>query len=257
MKKIIYYFSGTGNSLQVARDLSQLLGDTALCAIPNAAEINLSAEVMGIVFPVYLWGVPEMVLKFTERIRGDVSDKYFFAIATYKSDAGDAIGQLNREMKKSGIELSAGFTIPMPGNNIIYYDVEPQQVINDKLSVCRDKFTEIAHFINLKQEVMPSAALADRFIKTRLLHNVLVRTFHNADNRFWAEPVCTGCGICSKICPAHNITMVDYRPVWQHHCQQCTACINLCPNMAIQYAKTTKARQRYVNPNVNTSDLYR
>lgn len=32
-KKTIFYFSGTGNSLQVSKDIASQLGDTELCSI--------------------------------------------------------------------------------------------------------------------------------------------------------------------------------------------------------------------------------
>lgn len=257
MKKIIYYFSGTGNSLQVARDLSQILGDATIKSIGSTANVDLSAEAIGIVFPVYLWGMPKIVSQFIEKMRGDTTDKYFFAIATYKSQAGDAIGQIQRKMKGCGIKLSSGFIVPMPGNNIIYYDVEPLQIRESKLSTCRNKLIEIAQTIGSKQETLPTVSITEKLLKTGLLHNLLTNTFKNSDKQFWVESTCNGCNVCSKVCPVNNIIMRDNHPVWQHHCQQCLACINLCPNKAIQHGKTTHNNQRYINPTVDIADLFR
>lgn len=56
MKTEIYYFTGTGNSLVVARDLTKELNGE-LIAIPSVMSketINIDAEVIGIVFPVYI-----------------------------------------------------------------------------------------------------------------------------------------------------------------------------------------------------------
>ncbi len=257
MKTVIYYFSGTGNSLQVARNLSQLLGDATINSISSTANVDLSAEAIGIVFPVYLWGMPEMVSQFIKKMKGNTTDKYFFAIATYKARAGDAIGQVQRKMRRLGLKLSSGFSVSMPGNNIIFHDVESLQMQESKLSACRNKLVEIAQAINVKQETIPTASIADRLYRTGFLHSVLTNTFKNLDKQFWIEPTCNGCNICSKVCPVCNIKMIDNHPVWRHNCQQCLACINLCPNKAIQHGKTTNNKQRYMNPTVSITDFFR
>ena len=257
MKTIIYYFTGTGNSLYVARGLAALLDDSSLTAISSNIDTDLSAPVIGIVFPVYLWGIPKMVAQFIERMKGDIFGKYFFAVATYKSQPGDVIGQLRRKMMQCGMKLSIGFTVPMPGNNIIFYDIEPTKVIESKLNACNKSLTAIAQAVSSKQKTFPRVTCSDRFIKTGLLHPILAGTFDKSDRNFWTEPSCNSCGVCAKVCPSNNISILDGHPVWQNHCQQCLACMHSCPAEAIQYGKTTRGRQRYINPEINTSDLFR
>ncbi len=257
MKRIIYYFSGTGNSLQVARELSRLLGESTVKAISGATDMDLSAGALGIVFPVHLWGVPGMVSRFIEKIQVDSSGKYFFAVATYKSQAGDVIGQLGRKMHRHGMKLSAGFTVPMPGNNILYYDVEPVQVRESKLKACENELVEIARSVASKREVMPAATLAGTLLQTGLLHRLLTNMLKNMDKQFWTDSRCTGCQACAKVCPSGNIKFVDSRPVWQRNCQQCLACINWCPHEAIQHGKSTGNKERYVNPAISISELFR
>jgi len=64
MKNIIYYYSGTGNSLWVARLLAAELGETKLISMAHMEEQHLASEteVVGLVFPVHIGGVPKMVL---------------------------------------------------------------------------------------------------------------------------------------------------------------------------------------------------
>jgi len=60
MNKIeIYYFSGTGNSLVVARDIAEKMNGN-LISIPSVMDkesITTDADVIGIVFPVYYLGI--------------------------------------------------------------------------------------------------------------------------------------------------------------------------------------------------------
>ena len=56
MSRVIYYFSGTGNSLKVAKDVAALLDNTQLKRIRNNSleESSVSNhDTIGIVFPVY------------------------------------------------------------------------------------------------------------------------------------------------------------------------------------------------------------
>ena len=67
--------------------------------------------------------------------------------------------------------------------------------------------------------------------------------------KFRVTDNCTGCGLCSTICPAHAIEMKEGRPVWtKKKCLKCCGCINRCPVSAIQYGRRTESRGRYVNP---------
>ncbi len=257
MKAVIYYFTGTGNSLHVARGLSSLMADSSIIPISGNIEPNPSAPVIGIVLPVYLWGIPKAVAQFLERVKGDVGGKYFFAVATYKSQTGDALGQMRRKMMKCGMKLTAGFYVPMPGNNIIMYDIEPSHIRDSKLSACDKKLTEIVRAVEGRQETLPSAPLAERVFLTGWLHSVLTGMFEKGDKNFWIEQTCNGCGTCARVCPVGNIEMADGQPVWQHRCEQCLACIHACPAQTIQYGKTTCGRQRYIHPQIDITDLFR
>ena len=57
MKTIIYYFTGTGNSLAVAKKITAVLGDCDLVPIASlqstTADITPAADRVGIVNPVY------------------------------------------------------------------------------------------------------------------------------------------------------------------------------------------------------------
>lgn len=120
MKTTLFYFSGTGNSLKVAKDLAGELGDTELIPIAKAIdkELALSADRIGIIFPVYMWGMPLIVNRFVQKIR---TDKYVFAITTCGSFAAGTLLRTANYLKANGVKLSAGFVIVMPGNYIPMY----------------------------------------------------------------------------------------------------------------------------------------
>lgn len=77
---VIYCFSGTGNSLYAANKISAEI---------NAEVVNMKsvgecdADVIGIVFPVYFWGLPKTVERFLGDIRITNKNAYIFAVITY------------------------------------------------------------------------------------------------------------------------------------------------------------------------------
>ena len=59
---MILYFSGTGNSLYAARRLAELTGDDVRPLLSlRETPLEKGAEAVGIVFPVYAWGMPRIV----------------------------------------------------------------------------------------------------------------------------------------------------------------------------------------------------
>ena len=79
----IFYFTGTGNSLAVARNIADELGNTELISISKVINENVSPDApkIGLVFPVYMWGIPNMVVDFVNKLH-ITEDQYIFAVAT-------------------------------------------------------------------------------------------------------------------------------------------------------------------------------
>ena len=72
MSKVeIYYFSGTGNSLHVARELQKRIPESKLIpmvSLLNEDIIETKGETIGFVFPVYLSSTPAPVRRFLKKI---------------------------------------------------------------------------------------------------------------------------------------------------------------------------------------------
>lgn len=255
MKTIIYYFTGTGNSLQVAMELSKKINNATLLRISEGMKVDLSAEQIGFVFPVHLWGVPKIVERFLATMPLNMEGKYLFAIATYKSQAANVIGQVAKILKRTQNRLSSGFVIEMPGNNIIYYDAEPDTIQNKKINDCLMRLEKIADTINIQRKIIPNASVFETVFFTGFLHTALSKSFNSSDKNFWINSHCTHCGMCAEVCPVGNISIKGGKPIWNHNCQQCVACINSCPNNAIQYGKTTIDKKHYINKKIGVEGL--
>jgi len=259
MKTVIYYFTGTGNSLAAAKKITAGLGDCELVPIASLAEttgdIVPSAGRVGIVCPVYFVGLPAMVAEFASRIRFR-DGQYVFAIATFGgTGAAPALRQLDGILWQHAARgLDAGFRVKMPGNYILMY--EPPQGKKQK-SLLAAAGTEIAKITKVVQDCRrqdPPRSFSGQIVHA-LMYGRFIGRVHEKDRAFSVTERCTGCGTCAAVCPAHNIKLVQNRPVWQHRCELCCSCIHNCPAQAIQAGTGTLTRQRYRNPDVTVAEL--
>ncbi|MCK9306939.1 MAG: EFR1 family ferrodoxin [Methanoculleus sp.] len=260
MKTVIYYFTGTGNSLAAARAIAGALGDTDLVPIASLKDvpgaITPQADRIGIVCPVYDGGVPVMVAEFAERL--DLARaNYMFAVVTMGGMGVSALHQLNGIFKEQqNRALDAAFAVSMPGNFPPLYH-PPAGEKRDKILLAADKrLDEIAEAIDQGRAVPPGFAPISRLVKA-LTYGPFVKQVHGASENFTVSDACTGCGTCAKVCPAGNITLADGRPVWERQCELCCACLHFCPVEAIQLHVMlgTEGRGRYRHPELAVGDM--
>ncbi len=258
MKITIFFFTGTGNSLKIARSICDKLDDCELIPIAKVWQIKdfkATSEKVGFIFPLYYSGLPKIVYDFAINIDLSKSD-YFFAVVISGGGVSDLpLQQLGRILKAKAKKLNAGFLIPMPNNYIIGYDIHSEQRQKDFFRKAIEQVESLSEIVklngdNLNQDILEKdLGRADRF-NTKFRENV-----NESDKSFYAEDNCSGCGICENLCPVNNIILVDGEPQWQHRCQQCLACINFCPEKSIQFGTHTLKTQRYHHPEITLQDI--
>ncbi|MBU4212817.1 MAG: 4Fe-4S dicluster domain-containing protein [Verrucomicrobia bacterium] len=263
MNTILYYFSGTGNSLVIARDLAAALVNTTLIAIPRAlqepvagaADAAAAVDAVGIVFPVYAWGPPRIVTDFINS-RTWNGIPYLFAVCTCGGFPGGTLTQVERALRARGGNLSAGFSIVMPGNYTALYGAIAEAKQQKLFARARARVAEIAELIKARRNrpVEKSFLLVNWL--TGLLYKFGMPKFKTADTKFWVMDTCTHCGLCVKVCPRLNIDLQDDRPQWHGNCEQCMACLQWCPVEAIQFSRATQKRKRYHHPAIKAKDLF-
>jgi len=289
MKPVIYYFSGTGNSLFIAKDLATKLNCTytSIPVIISNETIVPTSTVIGIVYPVYHQGIPCIVKKFIGKIT-NLKNKYIFAIATYGDNLTLSLEHLNSALKAKNGYLSAGYGIKMPYNYIKpskfgvgFYDsftLSPPNEDNQN-TMFRDydkKSESILNAIQAKKQVPieKDSVVIERLVDFFNLRNSLAKkswlkvsgyngktpnTFMQSiplmDCGFKVEKICNGCKTCLKVCPSNNICFIDNKPMFNHRCEQCFACLQWCPTEAIQFGKSTEGARRYHHPEIQLDEM--
>ncbi|QNO15434.1 4Fe-4S ferredoxin [Alkalicella caledoniensis] len=253
----IYYFTGTGNSLKVAKDIAREIGDCTLTRITSevsAGELQCQSVRIGIIFPVYYYGLPIMVKKFIENFNTNPKN-YIFAIATCGGSVGASMNQIEMLLSLKGLSLSAGFRIVMPDNFQLMYG-PASETKQQKLFKQQESFTKDMVEIVRDNRLIPFREQGKYF--TKVLGGIFSKTFNpkGKDQNFWTQQSCNGCGICGKVCPADNIEIIQGKPVWRNNCELCLGCMQWCPQKALQYKQGTVKRARYQHPEIKVKELY-
>lgn len=254
MSSKIYYFSGTGNSLAVAREVKNSLNDKGsvvpLSIFRNEECVQIDTDILGLVFPVYFMNIPNIVKSFIKKLKFK-TNPYIFAIATCNRTPGVSLIELNKCLIRKEKVLSAGFVIYMPGNAL----VTPHNVEIERLNNYKTRVTEISTNINNRNI---NKIEGKDSIKTRIL-SLICKSFgkqlYLTPKNVSCTSECAGCGICEKVCPLNNIKIVNKRPYWRENCSTCLACFHWCPKKAIKGGAMLNKRDRYHHPEVSVEDM--
>lgn len=256
METTLYSYTGTGNSLWIAQKLGERLGNAECIPITRAGanRIQPAFRTVGFIFPVHIWGIPSRVVDFLNRLEADPS-KYYFAVAVHAGQVAATLIQLEKLLHRKTLKLSAGFSIAMPSNYIPWNGADPPEKQQRTFAAATAKLDCIASSVLSRQETDPEKGPFWQNILFSLFYRWTFSRVAGMDKAFSSDDKCTQCGICEKICPAQNIDLVQGKPCWKHHCDQCLACIQWCPEEAIQYGKSSAHKKRYHHPEISLKQM--
>lgn len=255
---MIFYFSGTGNSLYVAQKLKDDDGSELINMADALNKKQFSYKVgknekIGFIFPVYFNGLPDIVFEFVDNLTIESDSKPFiYSIITCGASIGNADKMLEKKLKQKDIQLDSSFSVTMPSNYVIMYDVPH---IEKQKSTLQNADSEIEEIIRLLEDNKKGNFSNHGLISIISPIVYPIYGFYRKTKKFNVTDSCNGCGLCEEICPSGVIKLESGHPVWmKEKCSHCSSCINRCPTFAIQYGNSTLKRGRYINPNVKFSD---
>lgn len=256
----IFYFSGTGNSYWVSKQIQNKFKNFKLVRITKKLirqNNPVKSQQLGFVFPVYAFGLPRMVHEFIIKTLIN-KPKYLFAIATHGGNAANTLNIFQKLLSKKSLVLNSAFELEMPGNYIRFsYPIQEKQKKDYKnLLNASEKLQTIISKIQTFQNISPKETTLDVKFSSKFIP-FLFNLFYKREDRFFlCSDDCIGCGRCSKICPSENIILInDKKPKWLHNCLFCMACLNWCPENAIFYKNKEKYPNYYHHPDVKASEL--
>jgi NAD-dependent dihydropyrimidine dehydrogenase PreA subunit len=268
---IIYYYSGTGNSLHVTRELKQRLPGTEIVPILSVLKEGITvqgAKQVGLVFPIYVSTIPKPVRAFLDLINLS-SIQYLYTVTTNGGIPGKVDYLVYKLLQSKGFELDYYASLKMIVNTAT--GLMPAFMINKKWAdlIHADKVAK------MELELQKELELVAKSIKNRaknigpdcqptLARKALLSITEkisplekaNAVN-FFVDQDCNGCGTCEKVCPSEKVKLTDGRPEWSEkiQCYYCYACFNFCPQQAILVKGYKYKTGRYRHPNVSAADI--
>lgn len=252
-KNIVYVFTGTGNSLKVAKDIAVALSDCKIISMGSDTQYDLEGEyeTIGFVFPTYYRGEPRKVREFIRHLNLQHNkNAYYYAVTTMGKYDGNTLYHIRKLLKRKGITLHYAKALDMFSNYVISYDM--RDTIAEETKQSEIDFEPILQ--DIKNRKTNKVARIEPF--QEIAYRSLIKFVPEMDKYYSVSDDCIKCGICEKVCPVGNIGIDEVgHPFFKHHCEQCIACIQFCPKKAINYKDKTQSRKRYTHPAIKYTDL--
>ena len=249
---MVFYFTGTGNSLYVAKELEE-----KRISIPQAIhgeKMVFEADKVGVVCPLYGHEMPGMVKEFLRKAMFQTT--YFYLVLTYgKRHGGGA--ELAWEFLAS-CQRQADYinTIMMVDNYLPGFDMEEQLAINPEKNV-EEHIEAIRRDIVARKRLIQPATEEDRGWHRAFLERTAGEPEKLWKNLYEVTGDCIGCGVCTRVCPGGCIRVENQKAVnTGENCQVCMACIHHCPKNAIRLTIPEKnPDKRYHNEFIRLTEI--
>ena len=256
-KNVIIYFSGTGNSLYVAKNIGKSL-DYELINVKDINDLRLDfrGSTLGLVFPTYYARVPKIMEEFISKLTIS-SDAYLFVVITHGGGPSIVLNRLKKILSDK-VDRSSGFLVKMPGNNIFNYGAA------DEKKILRTIHRSDKRIIDIVKRIQENECKWDRsyiLIDTAIdlifggVTDKIIADIKRTSESFTVDDTCSSCQQCAVLCPGENIYFNKNLPYWRSNCEKCGACIQWCPNQSIDWKGKTSKRKRYRNPFIEVSEL--
>ena len=266
-KRIVLYFTGTGNSLYVAR---QLAGKHAeVLSIPQMVKqgrYEFEADEIGIVYPIYGHMPPYMVRQFIQKAR--LKSAYKFAVLTYGARKCDAVEIWDGISRKAGYAFDYIGTIIMVDNWLPNFDMNEQILIDKHIPENLQKIAaDLAAQRRWHEPVTEEERQMHRGFMQWTKLDPEVGFLMKSEKCFTVTDACIGCGACVSVCPRGNYELTSAGVKMSGDCEYCFACIQNCPQKAIRFLRSEDGSfpdgrernpdARYRNEHISLMDIKR
>lgn len=244
----IFYFTGTGNSLYIAKRFG---GE--LYSIPQVLKGDANIfedEKIGIIFPTYGFSIPTIVREFIEKIT--LKSPYIFAIMTCGNNSGDSTKYFTFFAKKHNIKVNYSNSIKMVGNHIPLVDIDKEKSLDKNIE---ENINKLIKDVSNNRNYINSGMIIGSILRSAIN---IVNKVHPIDtpNNYSVNEDCIKCSSCVKVCPRANVSYNESKQIiFGKHCESCLSCVNNCPKKAIKVKGDKNPNARFRNENVSLKEI--
>lgn len=251
-ENVIFCFSGTGNCLDLAKNIAHGLGGADIVMMRSAPAVTdvQEAKRVGFVFPCYGGGAPADALTYAKTIRVS-PEAYTFGVSQSASYPGTGLAALNaivplRYWKTVTHQCSCIWLFP---HRLMVPPLSPEKAQKRSETLARQIAQDILAGKQSPKAPPKNALNAAENKAWPLIAKKKAAAFRVSES-------CIVCGQCVRLCPRGNIRLENGRAVIGTNCIQCLGCLQYCPQGAISIGKITDKREHYHNPNIRAEELY-
>lgn len=224
---MIFYFTGTGNSLYIAKQIED--DPISIPQVIHKESREFSADSIGVVAPVYGHEMPPMVKDFLKN--AVFHTDYFYIILTYGNRHGGAAELAKQFCEEYGIAVHYINVIVMVDNWLPGFDMNEQKKIDKRID---ENMTGILADVAARRSRIAETAETDLAAHRQFLDRMSQMPADAWQHLLRVTDACVGCGICEKVCPSASVQVSDGKALHiPGNCQTCLACAHACPQKAI------------------------
>ena len=247
-KRLVFYFTATGNSLFIAKQLS----DTPI-SIPQElkkSDLVYEADEIGFVFPDYAASAPMIVRDFISKAKFNAP--YIFSVITYGNAHVNVAEWWNEFAKEKGVNNNYVNSILMVDNYLPVFDMNEQIKIDKKTD---ENMAKIIEDITAKKDYIQAAEMG--FFSKEMLKGMQDMHFSQTSEQLIKldTAACIQCSTCSEVCPHKNFTLTSDGLKISGKCEYCLACIHNCPQHALSLERERNKNARYRHPSISLNEI--
>ncbi|HRY83509.1 MAG TPA: EFR1 family ferrodoxin [Candidatus Cloacimonadota bacterium] len=242
MKIGLYYFSGTGNTLLIAREFQKAFrAQGSDCELIPLEQITQKThdisfndfDMVGLGFPVHAFDAPRIVDDFIKLLPAKRVNYFLFKTAGSDFQLGGSTRRLRLALAERGWILKHESFLEMPPN---VASNPSQERVDTVVAKARARVPEAVEQILTGKRIV----LRDSYIQRALS---IINHFENlgcfmGSSNWYTDKNCILCGKCVRACPTRNIRLSSEKISFGHSCIFCLRCWWNCPQRAIRHRHT-------------------
>ncbi len=256
-KRLVFYFTATGNSLFVARQFSD-----SPVSIPQELKkdkLVYEADEIGIVCPDYAGAIPKIVREFVKK--ASFRAPYMFSVITFGNACVNVAEYWDDFCQRQGVKMNYVRPILMVDNYLPVFDMN-QQISIDKHT--DENLATILEEVGAHKDFTAPAEMG--FFNKDMLKGMQDQHFSMTADRLLLlrEDRCVQCMTCANVCPHKNFSLADNGVSFSGNCEYCLACVHACPQKALTLRSAREGwpgernpEARYRPPKVTLADIVR
>lgn len=247
---IIYYFSGTGNTLLLVKKIKEVFEkqkySVTLRKISTSETVELEDDChLGIVVPVAIESTFPIVWDFVKNLP-EGNNRSVFLADTMESFSGGIVGPMKKVLTAKGYQCIGACEFKMATSmQMTEKKAEIGKQKNEAAFLQAEKYVQSLIDGSAKWNRIPVLSDLMRLVsRGHFIWRITSKTIRIDD------PLCIRCRVCEKHCPVHAIQFTDEGMKIQHdQCISCMRCVNYCPKNAFRVGGKQLVQKKNVNVN--------